>query len=490
MKYKLTNFSESRVGGALLRHFSNKGTEFEIKVERTLRALSCDLIQTPASQDGGIDHNGIWRFPDQKEIQIITQCKNESKPVSVETLRAFQGVLQLQVSNVVGLIASSSGYSMHAQRFFQRMRQPAILSTLEYDAIRKETENDCFTSFLLNVPAQALLPRLSIGTAFRASAVFNIETVSVAARFAKETYVLHLMALLVAYLLWRMIIPTWTTTPSPFDAPICPPIDLRVHYRYGVSQMKGRRPYMEDRHIAYAMLNGDPEQSFYGVFDGHGGAGAANYCVQALCQNIVNEPSLQKEPMEALKKGFIQTDRDYVDLAARSNAEDGSTAVVILTRGDTIYVAHAGDSRAILVNKDSDVSVLTSDHKPNRPDEKRRIQELGGSVVFWGVWRVSGVLAVSRAIGDRLLKPLVAAEPEVKKFIRTDQDLFIVVASDGVWDTISNEEAAELVTQYTNPQEAAKSLMEEAYKRGSMDNICVMVIDLTQKFTLENAQSP
>lgn len=57
MKYKLTNFSESRVRGALLRHFSNKGTEFEIKVERTLRALSCDLVQTPASQDGGIDHN-------------------------------------------------------------------------------------------------------------------------------------------------------------------------------------------------------------------------------------------------------------------------------------------------------------------------------------------------------------------------------------------------------------------------------------------------
>lgn len=49
------------------------------------------------------------------------------------------------------------------------MRQPAILSTLEYDALTKGTENDCFTSFLLNVPAQALLPRLSIGTAFRAS---------------------------------------------------------------------------------------------------------------------------------------------------------------------------------------------------------------------------------------------------------------------------------------------------------------------------------
>lgn len=150
----------------------------------------------------------------------------------------------------------------------------------------------------------------------------------------------------------------------------------------------------------------------------------------------------------------------------------------MLTKGDNLYVAHAGDSRAILVKAEGKVTALTSDHKPNRPDERKRIQELGGSVVFWGVWRVEGILAVSRAIGDRMLKPLVVAEPEVKEFTRSSDDHFLVVASDGLWDTITNDDAAQLALRHDDPQAAAKHLMEEAYARGSLDNICVMVIDL------------
>jgi serine/threonine protein phosphatase PrpC len=170
----------------------------------------------------------------------------------------------------------------------------------------------------------------------------------------------------------------------------------------------------------------------------------------------------------------------YLQIANRKNSEDGTTAVVVLAQGDEIFVAHAGDSRAVLVHRSGQVSVLTSDHKPNRPDERRRIQELGGSVVFWGVWRVEGILAVSRAIGDRMLKPFVVAEPEVKKFTRTETDRFVVLASDGVWDTVSNDDAAQLVLKYEDPQAAAQRIMEEAYGRGSMDNICVMVIDLRE----------
>lgn len=170
--------------------------------------------------------------------------------------------------------------------------------------------------------------------------------------------------------------------------------------------------------------------------------------------------------------------QQYLQIANRKNSEDGTTAVVVLTQGDEIFVAHTGDSRAVLVHRSGKVSVLTSDHKPNRPDERRRIQELGGSVVFWGVWRVEGILAVSRAIGDRMLKPFVVAEPEVKKFTRTETDRYVVLASDGVWDTISNDDAAQLVLKYEDPQTAAQRIMEEAYARGSMDNICAMVIDL------------
>lgn len=124
------------------------------------------------------------------------------------------------------------------------------------------------------------------------------------------------------------------------------------------------------------------------------------------------------------------------------------------------------------------VTALTSDHKPNRPDEKKRVQDLGGSVVFWGVWRVEGILAVSRAIGDRMLKPFVIAEPEVKEHKRTSSDWFLIVASDGVWDTITNEDAAAIAMKHSDVQDAAKRIMEEAYARGSLDNICAMVIDL------------
>lgn len=150
----------------------------------------------------------------------------------------------------------------------------------------------------------------------------------------------------------------------------------------------------------------------------------------------------------------------------------------MLAQGDRLYVAHAGDSRAILVHSSGSVTPLTSDHKPNRPDERKRVQDLGGSVVFWGVWRVEGILAVSRAIGDRMLKPFVVAEPEVKEHVRTSADWFLVVASDGVWDTISNDDAAEIAMKHDDVQDAAKHIMDEAFARGSLDNICVMVIDL------------
>ncbi|CAI5728423.1 unnamed protein product [Peronospora effusa] len=292
------------------------------------------------------------------------------------------------------------------------------------------------------------------------------------------SFIIQGLMLLLLVLFLRYVTASWRAGLAPYEVQTCPPINPHMHYRYGVSQMQGRRPYMEDRHTAIASLNGDPNQSFYGIFDGHGGEGAADYCVQAMCQNVIREPSFNKEPVEALKNGFLRTDQEYLQLASRKNSEDGTTAVVVLTQGDEMFVAHAGDSRAVLVHCCGKVSVLTSDHKPNRPDERRRIQELGGSVIFWGVWRVEGILAVSRAIGDRMLKPFVVAEPEVKTFTRTEADRYVVLASDGVWDTVSNDDVAQLVLKYEDPQAAAQRIMEEAYARGSMDNICAMVIDL------------
>ncbi|CAK4072930.1 unnamed protein product [Aphanomyces euteiches] len=259
-----------------------------------------------------------------------------------------------------------------------------------------------------------------------------------------------------------------------------PPVDDTVLYPYGVAEMQGKRPYMEDRYAVAGKLNGDAFASFYGVFDGHGGDGASEYCVEALCNNITSDPAYPSDPKQALTRGFIKTDSDYIKLADRYHKDDGTTAIGVLVQGNTIHVANVGDSRAVLIKKNGDAVALSVDHKPNRQDERERVNNMGGHVIFWGVWRVEGILAVSRAIGDRMLKPYVIAEPEIVDIQRTDADQAIVLASDGVWDVLSNAEVARLVRQSESPQLAAKTIMEYAYQRGSLDNICALVIDLAR----------
>ena len=126
------------------------------------------------------------------------------------------------------------------------------------------------------------------------------------------------------------------------------------------------------------------------------------------------------------------------------------------------------------------------DHKPNREDERARIEAAGGTVVFWGVWRVEGILAVSRAIGDKLLKQFVTAEPETRVWEREPSDAYLVLATDGVWDTISNQEAAEIVHQHAegaggSVEAAAEALVREAFRKGSADNISALVVDVGPK---------
>lgn len=88
---------------------------------------------------------------------------------------------------------------------------------------------------------------------------------------------------------------------------------------------------------------------------------------------------------------------------------------------------------------------MSEDHKPNRPDERQRIESAGGVVVWAGTWRVGGVLAVSRAFGDRMLKKYVVAIPDIKEETLVSHDEFIIMASDGLWDVIENQEAVDFV---------------------------------------------
>ena len=117
--------------------------------------------------------------------------------------------------------------------------------------------------------------------------------------------------------------------------------------------------------------------------------------------------------------------------------------------------------------------------------ERLRIQQAGGFVSFNGVWRVAGVLATSRALGDLPLKDknYLIADPDILTFdLRELEPKFMILATDGLWDYFSNEEAVEFVMdRLSEPHFGAKSLVLQAYYRGSLDNITVMVVDFQNR---------
>lgn len=117
--------------------------------------------------------------------------------------------------------------------------------------------------------------------------------------------------------------------------------------------------------------------------------------------------------------------------------------------------------------------------------EQKRIKQAGGFVAFNGVWRVAGILATSRALGDYPLKQrnLIVADPDVLTFDINDlKPRFMILASDGLWDAFTNEEAVAFIKDKLHePDFGAKSLTVKAYERGSLDNITVMVVTFGNK---------
>lgn len=251
---------------------------------------------------------------------------------------------------------------------------------------------------------------------------------------------------------------------------------------YGTAYTTGRRPYMEDRHVTRTGLLNNTH--IFGVFDGHGGDAAAEYCVDNIAAQIkarfAHESEISDtELVNSLTVAFTKVDADFSKFASARRMDDGTTAVVLLIRRDQLICANAGDSRCVL-SRQAQAFEMSKDHKPNRPDERERITSLGGFVRHLGVWRTQGVLAVSRAIGDVSLKPYVIPTPEIITTQLVSGDQFAVLASDGLWDVMENQEVVDYLHSrpklLAKPEQGARALVAEAFKRGSLDNVTVVVV--------------
>nr|XP_011464039.1 PREDICTED: uncharacterized protein LOC101301302 isoform X2 [Fragaria vesca subsp. vesca] len=314
---------------------------------------------------------------------------------------------------------------------------------------------------------------------------------------------------------------------------------------WGSVSICGRRPVMEDAiavvprfiNIPSTMLIGSHAYTgmspslnhltshFFGVYDGHGGPQVAEYCCERLHLALADELQIIEDDLtdgimretqqvkweKAFTSCFRRVD-DEVSRCITGSNEDasgansdqhiapetvGSTAVVALVCSSHIIVANCGDSRAILCRGKEPVP-LSVDHKANREDECARIEASGGKIIQWNGPRVFGVLAMSRSIGDGYLKPWIIPDPEVMIVPRTRDDEFLILASDGLWDVMTNKEACKVARRRIRlwhkknrvtlaergigvdpaAQEAASYLSTLAFQKGSTDNISVILVDM------------
>lgn len=243
---------------------------------------------------------------------------------------------------------------------------------------------------------------------------------------------------------------------------------------------------MEDFYEARIDDVGGGKVGMFGVYDGHGGVGAAEYIQQNLLSNLIKHPKFISDTKTAITETYNHTDSEFLKSHSTEPRDAGSTASTAIIVGDRLLVANVGDSRAVIC-KGGQAIAVSKDHKPDQSDERKRIENAGGFVMWAGTWRVGGVLAVSRAFGDKLLKQYVVAEPDIEEEVVDSSLEFLILASDGLWDVVTNEEAVEMVKPIQSPQEAADKLLEEACKRGSSDNITVVIVRFLDGTTTEKS---
>merc|ERR1712241_68795 len=181
---------------------------------------------------------------------------------------------------------------------------------------------------------------------------------------------------------------------------------------------------------------------------------------------------------ELLCDEISKVDETLLKAAKKDRQVGGTTLLLSILDQSTLWVANVGDSRGVLKNSKGEVIPLSFDHKPSQIKEKKRIEEAGGYVSLNGVWRVQGVLATSRALGDYPLKDqkVVVCEPDVLSFqLNKNPPDFAILASDGLWDTHTNEEAVSHVEASLKKSDsvlsAAKNLARDAFDKGSTDNV-------------------
>lgn len=243
---------------------------------------------------------------------------------------------------------------------------------------------------------------------------------------------------------------------------------------------------MEDAHLYLQDFNNVPGQGYFAIFDGHAGKFAAEWCRDNMNRILSEELNVcpHMDVREVMRNAFLKADEQLEAESRSAGVRSGCTAVTSLIRLESddsdqnksrrrvLYTANVGDARSVLCRGGKAIR-LTYDHKGSDEFESKRITEKGGFLLNS---RVNGVLAVTRSLGDFSIKEFVVGTPFTTSIDMCDEDQFLIVACDGLWDVVSDQDAVNFVSKYSDAQEAAENLLQHALKNFSTDNTSVMIV--------------
>ncbi|KAJ3691941.1 hypothetical protein LUZ60_012291 [Juncus effusus] len=290
------------------------------------------------------------------------------------------------------------------------------------------------------------------------------------------------------------------------------PADFVPVVRSGACADIGTRRNMEDVYLccddfseSYGVKCFDEGPSaFYGVFDGHGGKHAADFACDHLPKFIIQDSEFGRNNLTEIEKvissAFLQTDSAFADACEFDcSLESGTTALAALVVGKSLVVANAGDCRAVLCRRGKAIE-MSRDHKPSCSREKKRIEASGGYV---DDGYLNGQLSVARALGDWHMEGMkdkkdakdeelgfamggpLSAEPEVVVRRLTEEDEFLIMGCDGLWDVFRSQNAVDFarrkLMEHNDPAACCRELVDEAIKRKSSDNLAVVMVCFNQR---------
>ncbi|PPR87487.1 hypothetical protein GOBAR_AA33201 [Gossypium barbadense] len=272
----------------------------------------------------------------------------------------------------------------------------------------------------------------------------------------------------------------------------------------------------QDSFCIHTPFGTNPDDNFFGVFDGHGefGAECSQFVKRKLCENLLRSNKFHVDAIEACHAAYLTTNTQ-LHADSLDDSMSGTTAITVLVRGRKIYVANSGDSRAVIAEKRGKEIVavdLSIDQTPFRVDELERVKLCGARVLTldqieglknpdvqcWGteegddgdpprLWVPNGMYpgtAFTRSIGDSIAETIgVVANPEIVMLELTEDHPFFVLASDGVFEFLSSQTVVDMVAKHNDPRDACAAIVAESYRlwlqyETRTDDITVIVVHI------------